>query len=237
MAYFGVKVDGHKTMLGFGISATSEHSTVWSGNLADIHWTLSSPFATFTWRSLSDVNWRYWMEVIPLAIVARGSSSVPTRESTLYMKSISAWNSQPVPDLPFSSGTGEIFGERNVKGKVGSFFWTVWEINHRSISFGDLPLKKRGWEWCCTISFTDTNILSRCLKLKLKKVVLAEEKLTSEVKSACRLGDLSRNIKSWSRFIMDIICCWSCETDQLLRTWIICTSESFFHISVSLKEI
>ena len=28
ITYFGVKVDGHRTMLGFGISAISEHSTV-----------------------------------------------------------------------------------------------------------------------------------------------------------------------------------------------------------------
>ena len=28
ISYFGVNVDGHKTILGFGISAISEHSTV-----------------------------------------------------------------------------------------------------------------------------------------------------------------------------------------------------------------
>ena len=28
ITYFGVKVDGHNTILGFGISAMSEHSTV-----------------------------------------------------------------------------------------------------------------------------------------------------------------------------------------------------------------
>ena len=151
-------------MLGFGISAISEHSVVWSGNLADIHWTLSSPLATFTWRSLSDVNWRYWIEVIPVAVVERGSSSVPTRESTLNESLF--MSHRLIYCSPFGDGTSQIFGKWNMEWKVRSFFWTVWEVKNRSISFCNLPLKKRGWEGCCTVCLTDTDILRGCFNLR-----------------------------------------------------------------------
>ena len=84
------------------------------------------------------------MDVIPVATVARGSSSVPTRESTL--KAIINHTNVIVGNSPFGGGTSEIFCQWNMEREVRSFFWTVWEINDRSVSFGNLPLKKCRWE-------------------------------------------------------------------------------------------
>ena len=184
LTYFGVKVDGHKTMLGFGISAISEHSVVWSGNLADIHWTLSSPLATFTWRSLSDVNWRYWIEVIPVAVVERGSSSVPTRESILNESLF--MSHRLIYCSPFGDGTSQIFGKWNMEWKVRSFFWTIWEVKNWSIGFSNLPLKERRWEGGCAICFTDTDILSGCWNFRFK--VVRNQPKNSPVRSNPHVG-------------------------------------------------
>ena len=63
------------------------------------------------------------------------------------------------------------------------------------------------------------------------------KKLTSKIKSTCWLSDLSRYIESWGWFIMNIISCWSCETNKLLRAGIICASKSLFHIRIRLNTV
>ena len=69
---------------------------------------------------------------------------------------------------PFGGGASKIFSKWNVEWKVRGFFWTIWEVENWSIGFGYLPLKKRRWEGCCAICFTDTDILSGCWNSRFK---------------------------------------------------------------------